>query len=51
MVTIWLAHILSERSHRLVAVRDWETGLPLAFTLSRPCLALTCVLLIAPTTA
>ena len=23
LVTIWLAHILSERSHRLVAVRDW----------------------------
>src|SRR5579864_1612520 len=23
LVTIWLAHILSERSHKLVVVRDW----------------------------
>lgn len=26
VVTIWLAHILSERSHRLVAVRDWAAA-------------------------
>jgi transposase len=26
LVTIWLAHILSERSHRLVAVRDWAAA-------------------------
>lgn len=26
LVSIWLAHILSERSHRLVAVRDWAAA-------------------------
>src|SRR3954447_11569606 len=26
LVTIWLAHILSERSHRLVALRDWAAA-------------------------
>lgn len=26
LVAIWLAHILSERSHRLVAVRDWAAA-------------------------
>src|SRR4051812_33117992 len=26
LVTIWLAHILSERSHRLVALREWAAA-------------------------